>query len=95
MHYFQKFICICTVQFQTIDVTLEDEIIANVAEEKKLAIANGEVDKDGIPFITVIGDGGWGVRSYNHSMKSPVGCVSFNVDYFSSFSLDITFTTSL
>jgi hypothetical protein len=54
---------------------LEEEIIANIAEEKKLAIENGHLF-EGKPYIAVIGDGGWGVRSYNHSMKSSVGCVS-------------------
>lgn len=46
-------------------------------EEKRIATEAGDLDSDGVPFIAVYGDGGWGVRSYNHSMRSPVGCVSF------------------
>lgn len=47
---------------------------------KEAAILAGDVDeKDGMPFLEVDGDGGWGVRSYNHSMRSPVGWVKYNL----------------
>jgi hypothetical protein len=48
---------------------------ANMEEERRLAIEDGDINEDGVPFIAVIGDGGWGVRSYNHSMRSNVGWV--------------------
>ena len=39
-------------------------------EEAKLAIKNGEVDKNGIPFITVIVDGSWLKRSYGTNKET-------------------------
>ena len=52
----------------------EMEIAAK--EEKKLAIQRGDVDAEGIPFITVIVDGTWAKRSYRTNYASLSGVVS-------------------
>jgi len=53
------------------------EIMLNAAmEEKALAIQNGDVDKDGVPLLTVICDGSWGKRSYRNMYNSSSGTVS-------------------
>lgn len=46
-------------------------------EEKKIALTNGNVDPDGIPFITVVVDGSWSKRSYktNYNSLSGVACI--------------------
>ena len=31
--------------------------------------------EDGIPLISVVGDGSWSKRSYNHNYNSNSGCV--------------------
>lgn len=45
-------------------------------EERNLALESGNVDKDGIPLITVILDGGWSKRSYGHNFSANSGAVS-------------------
>lgn len=54
-----------------------DEMIAAGQEEKRLAILNGEIDKEGYPVITVIADGSWAKRSYKSgfSSASGTGCI--------------------
>lgn len=53
------------------------KIMFNAAmEEKTLAIENGDVDKDGVPLLTVICDGSWGKRSYRTMYNSSSGTVS-------------------
>lgn len=47
----------------------------NAAEEKKIAEEKGHFI-NGKPYITVIGDGGWGKRSYGHGLNSASGVVS-------------------
>jgi len=44
--------------------------------ERELAIENGDILPDGTPYITVIGDGQWGKRSYGNNYKAMVGSVS-------------------
>ncbi|KAG8237644.1 hypothetical protein J437_LFUL013622 [Ladona fulva] len=44
------------------DVALEQMSLAG-EEEAKLALEAGEVDRDGIPVITVVADGSWAKRS--------------------------------
>ncbi|XP_074026881.1 uncharacterized protein isoform X2 [Leptinotarsa decemlineata] len=46
-------------------------------EEAKLARDSGEVDSEGIPFITVVTDGAWCKRSYNvnYDASSGVACI--------------------
>ena len=46
-------------------------------EEKMLALRNGDVTEKGIPYITVIVDGGWSHRSFGHRYiaSSGVACV--------------------
>lgn len=51
-------------------------MLANGAREKAIAIEKGHVE-DGIPFITVIVDGGWSKRSYGHAYNASSGVVSF------------------
>lgn len=48
------------------------------AEERKIALENGHVGSDGIPYITVLLDGGWSKRSYGHSYNAASGVVSTN-----------------
>lgn len=48
----------------------------HAAEEKRLAVEKGNF-LQGNPFITVIGDGGWGKRSYGHGFNSSSGVVSW------------------
>ncbi|KAF2889994.1 hypothetical protein ILUMI_16179, partial [Ignelater luminosus] len=45
-------------------------------EERKLAIAEGSIE-NGVPYITVVVDGGWAKRSYGHgySSMSGVACI--------------------
>lgn len=45
-------------------------------EEKKLALESGNVDKDGIPLITVVADGQWSKRSYSTRYDALSGVVS-------------------
>lgn len=44
-------------------------------EEHNAAIDRGDVDSDGIPFITVYLDGGWSKRSYGHTYNAHSGVV--------------------
>jgi len=53
-----------------------------VEEEKKLAIAAGEIDHDGTPMCTVVADGQWSKRSYKTKYDALSGVVScFNKSY--------------
>lgn len=44
-------------------------------EEKKVAEQKGHF-LNGIPYIAVEGDGGWGKRTYGHGYNSSTGVVS-------------------
>ncbi|XP_046395536.1 uncharacterized protein LOC124162886 [Ischnura elegans] len=46
-------------------------------QEAELAIQAGEIDKNGVPLITVVADGSWGRRSYktNYNSLSGVACI--------------------
>lgn len=44
-----------------------------LAKEVAIAKAKGHVDKDGIPCLTVIVDGGWNKRSYGHGHSASSG----------------------
>ncbi|KAF2883607.1 hypothetical protein ILUMI_22574 [Ignelater luminosus] len=44
-------------------------------EERALAISHGNIDEDGVPYITVTVDGGWSKRSYGHSYTANSGVV--------------------
>lgn len=44
-------------------------------EEATIAIENGDVDADGIPYITVYVDGDWSKRSYGHNYNAASGVV--------------------
>lgn len=48
--------------------------------EAELAIAEGEVDVDGMPLVAVVADGSWCKRSYRTMYNSPSGMVSNNFD---------------
>ncbi|XP_063219205.1 uncharacterized protein LOC134529242 isoform X2 [Bacillus rossius redtenbacheri] len=50
------------------------EAMEQAAKEEHLhALEEGHVDDDGIPYITVIVDGGWSHRSYGHSYNAKSG----------------------
>ncbi|KAJ8909537.1 hypothetical protein NQ315_002087 [Exocentrus adspersus] len=42
-------------------------------EEARIATEKGNVDPDGVPFITVYLDGGWSKRSYGHAYNAASG----------------------
>jgi len=46
-------------------------------EEARLAIENGDLTENGIPFITVVADGAWAKRSYrtNYNSNSGIACI--------------------
>lgn len=68
-----------------------EEMRSAAEEEKRLAILRGDVDEDGVPFITVITDGCWCKRSYKNSYDSLggvgviVGAVTKKVLYIGVF----------
>lgn len=63
------------------NVALKEMQIAG-EEEKKLAIAAGEIDHDGTPMCTVVADGQWSKRSYKTKYDALSGVVScFNKSY--------------
>jgi len=45
-------------------------------EEAMIAYENGDVNKDGIPMITVVADGAWSKRSYRSNYNALSGVVS-------------------
>lgn len=45
-------------------------------EEIRMAIEKNNVDPDGMPYITVVLDGGWSKRSYGHNYNALSGVVS-------------------
>lgn len=45
------------------------------AEERHMALENGEVDVDGIPMCIVIADGQWSKRSYKSKYNALSGTV--------------------
>lgn len=47
----------------------------NAEEERRIAIEKNNY-LNGVPYITVIGNGGWAKRSYGHGMSSLSGVVS-------------------
>ncbi|XP_078329794.1 uncharacterized protein LOC144624228 [Crassostrea virginica] len=51
---------------------LEEEMLAAGEEERRLAIQNNEYHQ-GVPYITVIADGGWSKRSHKHTYNASGG----------------------
>lgn len=51
-------------------------------EEARLAYANGDLSKDGIPMISVVADGAWSKRSYKSNYNALSGVVSIIYYYF-------------
>lgn len=47
------------------------------AEEILIANEKNHIDPDGVPYITVILDGGWSKRSYGHNYNALSGVVRF------------------
>lgn len=47
-----------------------------VEKEKEIAISKGEVDKNGVPLLTVIADGCWSHRSYGTKYSSLSGAAA-------------------
>ncbi|KAF4528233.1 hypothetical protein B566_EDAN016008 [Ephemera danica] len=58
---------------QTWQEKLQDYMIATGKMEKEIAIARGDIDPDGVPFVTVIVDGGWCRRSFGHNYNAHGG----------------------
>ncbi|XP_039290407.1 uncharacterized protein LOC111056373 [Nilaparvata lugens] len=58
--------------FQAWEEIFFQKMKENADEEKRLALEKGNMFH-GVPFITVIGDGGWAKRSYGHGMNSSGG----------------------
>lgn len=54
------------------ETLLLEQMQQNAENEKAFAIEAGQLE-DGVPFITVIADGGWAKRSYGHSYSSLSG----------------------
>lgn len=58
----------------------KDELYSNMEiagkTERSKAIELGNIDADGVPYITVYLDGGWSKRSYGHSYNAASGTVS-------------------
>ncbi|KAF5290729.1 hypothetical protein FQA39_LY14648 [Lamprigera yunnana] len=42
-------------------------------QEKRIAIEKGHVTPEGVPYITVIGDGGWSKRTYRYGYNATSG----------------------
>lgn len=61
-----------------LEETVVKEMEDAAAEEARLARELGEVDKDGVPLITVVADGAWCKRSYRTNYSSLSGVVSVN-----------------
>lgn len=65
---------------------LDLEIKKAAVMEKELAIANGQIGSDGIPWIAVYVDGGWSKRSYGHNYTANSGTVRIvfvsHIDYY-------------
>lgn len=56
----------CTEEMaEKISSSLWASLESAAAEKSRLAVQAGDVDNDGVPFITVIVDGAWSKRSYN------------------------------
>ncbi|KAK5639603.1 hypothetical protein RI129_012095 [Pyrocoelia pectoralis] len=63
--------------FDIYNLVAVEEMETAAKEEARLALENGEVDKDGYPLIAVIADGAWSKRSYrtNYNALSGVACI--------------------
>lgn len=61
------------------------EIEKNGIEEK------GHVTSTGVPYVTVIGDGGWAKRTYGHGYNSFSGVVSITISISTAISFAITY----
>ncbi|KAJ8889250.1 hypothetical protein PR048_008748 [Dryococelus australis] len=49
---------------------IDKAIVDAGVEKKRLALEKGDVDDDGVPFVTVIVDGGWNKRSYGYNYNA-------------------------
>lgn len=59
-----------------IETTMWQSIEMAGKEEAKMAIERGDVNKDGVPLITVVADGAWSKRSYKSNYNALSGVVS-------------------
>lgn len=62
--------------FSGFEETALEEMAKNVKEEAEIAVSRGEVDKHGVPVLTVIADGSWPKRSFGRNYSSLSGVVS-------------------
>jgi len=60
-----------------IETTMWQSLEMAGKEEAKMAIERGDVDKNGVPLITVVADGAWSKRSYKSNYNAISGVVSF------------------
>lgn len=58
------------------------QIETNGKEEARIAKLCGEVDMDGVPYITVIADGAWSKRSYNTNYNALSGVVIITIELY-------------
>jgi len=70
--------------FSNISDVIQDTAIEEMAKERRIALENGNVDKDGVPMCTVIADGQWSKRSYKTKFNAFSGAVC-NIIYFLIF----------
>lgn len=59
-----------------IETTMWESIDMAGKEEAKMAIERGDVNKNGVPLITVVADGAWSKRSYKSNYNALSGVVS-------------------
>ncbi|KAK4884107.1 hypothetical protein RN001_000378 [Aquatica leii] len=63
----------CEIVKKVWESCLQKEMISAAQAEREIAISKGHVNSGGIPYITVIGDGGWSKRSYGHGYNASSG----------------------
>lgn len=65
----------------TVSVAVKDAVIEEIKnageEERRIALANGNVDNDGVPLCTVIADAQWSKRSYKTKFNAFSGAVRY------------------
>lgn len=62
-----------------IETTMWQSLEIAGKEEANMAIERGDVNKNGVPLITVVADGAWSKRSYKSNYNALSGVVSFYI----------------
>lgn len=60
------------------EITAWESIELAGKEEARIAVENGNVNKNGVPMITVVVDSAWSKRSYKYNYNAPSGFVSID-----------------